>query len=410
MFNHDVVVAGGGPAGLHTAKCIAEKGFNVVVLEEHYEIGKPLQCAGLVTPRVFDIVGNRPKRAILNELRGAHIYSPNGTLVNVDGKNTRAVVVDRSIFDSELAKIAIRAGVKIRLGAKVIDVKNSKNPSEGVKITVSPKGLTNGGLEKINAKLLILATGSQSRLPRALGIPSPKEILSGFEIEFANMTDLTPNFVELFSGSKVANDFFAWIIPLSSKDNALVGLCVSNSETNAYEKVMNLKDYPFAKRFLKKAKPIRYIAGTIPIGLLSKTYANNLLVVGDAACQVKPLTGGGVYTGLKSAVQCAHVASLAIESNDFSEQFLSRYQLAWLNEIGKELKRGLKLRELYVRLTDEEMDEILNIVNDPALLELISKYGDIDYPSKVSMVMFKKVPKLLKFAPKILGSLMFARA
>jgi len=407
MFDYDVVIAGGGPAGLHTAKCIAEKGIDVVVLEEHYEIGKPLQCAGLVTPRVFDIVGEKPRRAILNELRGAHIYSPNGTLVNVDGKTTRAVVLDRSMFDLELAKNAIRAGAKMKLGTKVCEVKRGKNPSEGVKILVSTS--ESQGKKRISAKLLILATGSQSRLPRLLGIPPPKEILSGFEIEYAGMSNLTQNFVELFSGSKVANDFFAWIIPLSSKDNALVGLCVSNSETNAFEKVMRLKEYPYAKKFLRKAKPVRYLAGTIPIGLISKTYSNNILVVGDAACQVKPLTGGGVYTSLKSAVQCGQIAIEAVESNDFSDYFLSRYQSSWLNEIGKELKRGIKLRELYVNLTDEEMDEILNIVNEPKLLELISRYGDIDYPSKISMVMFKKVPKLLKFAPKILGSLMFAK-
>ncbi len=405
MDCYDIVVAGAGPAGLHTARRAAMRGANVLIVEEHYEIGKPMQCAGLVTPRVFEIVGDSPRRAIVNSLRGAHIYSPSGMLINVDGKCERAVVIDRSSFDAELARLAIRAGAKVKVGSKVEGARSLGMPSKGLELSIS----SHDGIQKINTKLLVAATGSQSRLPRMFGIPPPREILSGFEVEYAGAANMQRDFVELFAGSKVANDFFAWIIPLSSEGNALAGLCVANSHSNAFEAFSKFK-HKIASKFIGTAKPIRYLAGTIPTGLLAKTYADNFFVVGDAACQVKPLTGGGVYTGLKAAEQSAKVAVEALESGDLSNAFLARYQKAWMAEIGKELKRGWKLRELYLRLSDEEMDEILAIINDPKLLETISKYGDIDYPSKVSMVMFKKVPRLVKFAPRILGSLLFARA
>src|SRR3990172_2506698 len=107
---YDVVVVGAGPAGGLVSQRLAKAGWRVALLEEHREIGEPVQCGGLVTPRVFDYVSC--KETILGKVRGAEIFSPKGRAIRIDGQETKAVVVDRAMFDRAIVTDAIRAGAE----------------------------------------------------------------------------------------------------------------------------------------------------------------------------------------------------------------------------------------------------------------------------------------------------------
>jgi geranylgeranyl reductase family protein len=395
----DAVIIGAGPSGSTVAKLIAEQGNHVLVLEEHHEVGKPVQCAGLVTPRIFDHVPENG--CVLNEVHGARIYSPSGRELVIDAKKTKAVVIDRVKFDQGCMSRAIHVGAEVWLGCKAL---SAEYQEKNIEITV----LKAGQRSKITTKLLIGADGVQSRVAAWFGLKGPSVILPGFSAEMANV-NVESKFVELFLGNEVAPNFFAWVIPKAKTSEggqmpARVGLACTGSSRTAYEFYRQLFQHPLIGPKLKGAKPIQYIAGGIPIGLVPKSYANNVMLVGDAAGQVKPTSGGGVYTGIICAEHCAKVANAALESKDYSAKFLKNYQKLWYDAIGKELKRGMRLHKVYMHLRDNQLEDGFKLLQDEKIVEIISKHGDIDYPSKLAMRLFKKVPALLKFARPYLRS------
>lgn len=398
---YDVVIIGGGIAGSATGKLIAEQGYSVQILEEHHEVGKPLQCAGLVTPRIFEFMPENG--CVLNEVRGARIYSPTGHELEVDAGKTKAVVIDRVKFDQGCMSMALRAGCELQLGTKALEAKYSKDHKE-----VTVKALRNGKLYTVRSKLLVGADGVQSRVSSWFGLRGPKTILSGFGAEVTGV-DLDPRFVEIYLGNKVAPNFFSWVIPKArKKDNNLmparVGLACSRTSKHAYNFYHQLFSHPILGPKLSSSKPIQYIAGGIPIGPVSKSYTDNVLLLGDSAGQVKPTSGGGVYTSMICARHCAAAVNLALQSKDYSAKRLKSYQKAWQDDLGKELKHGFRLFKVFMHLRDDQLEEGFKLLGKKNILDIISSEGDIDYPSRVTLKLFKKVPQLLKFAKPYLRS------
>ena len=285
---------------------------------------------------------------------------------------------------------AVDSGSEILLGSKVTNVKR-KN---GVKI----KFLKDGIVDEVECSLLIGADGVNSVVSKGFSFQKPKEIISGFESEIINI-EVDRRFVEIFVGRKVAPGFFSWIIP--AEDTCMVGLCSADKPFYYFRKMFrNI----VSKEILCHAKPISYTAGAIPFGVIEKTYDDNMMVVGDAACQVKPTSGGGIFTGLVGAKHCGNTAVKALEKGDFSSEMLSEYQKLWYNDIGDELKNGMRLRKIFKKLSDSDFEKIFNILDDEEILALISKYGDIDYPSRIAKILFKK-PRMLKLIGPLVKAL-----
>ncbi|HYS71802.1 MAG TPA: NAD(P)/FAD-dependent oxidoreductase, partial [Thermoplasmata archaeon] len=227
-------------------------------------------------------------------------------------------------------------------------------------------------------------------------------ILPGFEVEMAGVEG-DPAFVKLFVGNRVAPGFFGWIIP-SGEDTGRVGLCVKEGNAFAYLERM-LRDGPLAA-FVKRAQPLLYIAGGIPLGFPRRTFAERVMIVGDAACQVKGTSGGGIYSGLRCAAHCAETALDALETNDFSPRVMRRYHRAWSRTVGKELRKDLAIFESFVTLSDAQFEELFDLFDNPALLRLIEDHGDIDFPSKLGWRMLREEPRLLKYAGKALRTML----
>jgi len=397
----DALVVGCGPAGSVVGRELARRGFDVLMLEEHHEVGRPVQCAGLVTRRVFDIVP--AEGAVLNSLCSAELIAPGGGTISFGGHGERAVVIDRAEFDRTAAEQAVDAGCRLALGARVTGVRMTSREADGSCGAVEISVAGSCGLDRARGRLLIGADGVQSIVARLRGVRPPPEILPGFEAELTGVRGPADT-VRILVGRDLAPGFFAWLIP-SGEGHALLGLCCQPGEGSARGHFARLLKARALAPYVSGAQLTRYFAGGVPVSLSSASFAERTLLVGDAAGQVKPISGGGIFTGARCAMLAAEVAATALENEDLSRDGLSGYEKRWKNAIGRELSVGRRIRRGYVHVTDGQMDELVRMLDRPKLLALISARGDIDAPSELAKLLFRQAPGLLKFAGPFIKSL-----
>jgi len=391
METLDVAVVGGGPIGGYVAGKIASQGFKTAIFEEHNKIGEPIRCAGLISPKIFDIEIKNKSEIVQNKIYGANIYPPNKNKLAIGGEKLQALVVNRQLLDEGIVQDAEKKGAKIHLESKITMASTQGNKVHLNFIKKQKRG-------KTNSSLLIGADGSASPVRDIFDFPKPNELLHSIGAEVSNV-ELDPRFVDIFLGRKIAPGFFAWIIPLNEYGNeARIGLCVDKDSRNLLRECF---DNLLKTQQLRKAEIIRYIGGTIPLGPLKKTVKSNVMLVGDAAAQVKPTSGGGVYPGLVCAGYCSSVAIESLQREDYSSRFLNKYHKLWSKEIGKELNIGMRFRNFFKNLEDKKINNILNSINNEKSIKVIEEFGDIDYPSKLAFPLLKANPMLLKFLPSV---------
>lgn len=393
MEECDVAVVGGGPVGGYVAALLGERGYSVSVFEEHREIGIPFNCAGLVTRRVLDMVNIEEIAVVQNAIKGAHIHSPSNHILTIGGDKIHAFAINRSEFDKHVVHDAQKKGATIFLDHKITAAQRQKDC-----ILLA----TSQDTEHM-CKLVIGADGPHSKIRDRFAFPQPKEFLQGMGAELVDVS-LDPDFVEIFVGNTIAPGFFAWIIPTNHKGTtARAGLCVAAKSLHHPKKYLSsLFQHENALPLLGDSTISNYMGGTIPLGSLSKTYADNILLVGDAAAQVKPTSGGGIYPGLCCACHCAAVVQDALTSGTCTEKLLKKYHKRWHEDIGKELNFGMKFRAIFTRFTDTQFDKYIKKFQQQDLAAILSKHGDIDYPSKLVKPLLKKSPTLLTLLPKML--------
>ena len=382
----EVLVVGGGPSGSAAARLLA-KNHDVVILEEHLIPGEPLQCAGLVTKRG---IPEFAKESILGDIKGARLHSPLGFTLTLEAKGTRACVIDRSHFDKIMFHNAVDRGAVPRVGASVRNLVD-----RGKDVLYELK--TERKSEELLAGAVIGADGYKSVCRRAARLPPPKHMLTGIQVDLKGV-NLDSDFVELYFGWNVAPGFFAWAIP--AEDLTRVGLCIWNSE---------LAPATYLKKFLTrpefhKGRRVSIASGKIPIGPGRTAVRGRIALVGDAACHAKPLSGGGVYTGVRGAELCAQAL------DDFlaepGKRDLDAYDSLWKEEFGKELSRAFRIRKIFLNLTDKKLDKALRIFAELDVHRLLEQHGDIDYPASLSSSVLKLAPKLAQFSPQIIESLL----
>ncbi|MEO8457955.1 MAG: geranylgeranyl reductase family protein [Chloroflexota bacterium] len=384
-FDTDVAVIGAGPAGSRTARNLARAGLRVRLIEEHRAVGVPSHCSGLISLRTLR-EAEIGEEAAIHKIAGAFVHTQSGIEASLGGTKTQAVAIDRVKWDQTLAEQAQHAGADL-VRARMTHVERENSH---VKLTLQ----TDGHDSTITARMVVGADGTHSRVARSLGMPRPSEYAYNLGIE----GKLTPgagakwrdDYVHVFVGRDLAPGWFGWIIP-TGDGIVRVGIG-SDGPVKPIECYKRLRA-AFPALF-SDIEPIRMYGGTIPLTFAPKSYDANTLLVGDAAGQVKPFSGGGIYTSLVAARHASATVQRAFVSGDFRAQALSVYERGWKHEIGRELRKSWHLRHFGLALSDAEVDRVVLALRGSKLQALAATHADIDYPSRVLLRLARSLPAM----------------
>ncbi|MDP2744327.1 MAG: NAD(P)/FAD-dependent oxidoreductase [Dehalococcoidia bacterium] len=336
----DVIVVGGGPVGSYAAGELAGRGHRVVVCERKNIIGEDVCCTGIIGREAFSMLplAQMAGSAIVREARAASLFSPSGRLIRVSKEETQAYIVHRPVFDAELARWAQGKGVEYLLGGGVRSVRSG---GSSVAVDVS------GRAAPLEAKVVVLACGFGSPLPQKLGMGTIGDFVVGAQCEIG-IDGL--NEVEVYF-HRPDRSGFAWLAP-TFEGRALAGLL---TRRNPGENLKSFLEYVRLRgKVIKNEGKISY--GSIPLRPLPRTYGPRVLVVGEAAGQVKPMTGGGIYYGLIGARALVEVLDEALKKEDFSPSRLRQYEKLWRASLGRELQLGYLARRVHERFTDGQIE------------------------------------------------------
>ncbi len=387
-MNYDVVVIGAGPAGAIAAKYAAKNGASTLLIEEHASIGSPVQCTGLISTAALNECEIGEGSFVLNKMKGAFVYAPNGEELCVRGKDAKAYVIDRKIFDRALVERSLDEGADILLKTRFTGMENGK-------ISV----ISDGERKEIHASVVIAADGIQSSVGRAAGLGRCEKFLSGIQFE-APYAAKDSEFVEIFTGNDIAPGFFAWAVPFNGL--ARIGLAKNPCANPPFYYLGELLKHPVvASRY--RGSRTEHVLGGIPLGSPGKTTGNGVMLVGDAAGQVKPTSGGGIYIG----AVCAKIAGEVAAKASRKETGLEEYEKRWRVAVGRELSIGMRIHKSFGKLNDENLNEFISFLNNPKIREIITEYGDMDHPSVLLQKLIqsgdkKQLIKLLGVAFKTL--------
>ena len=394
MEEVEVLVVGAGPAGSTAAFELARRGHRVLLIEEHPAVGHPVQCAGLVSERVLALAGSRA--SVRQPVHGAAVFGPSLRSIEFRAPAPRAYAIDRAGLDRELADRAARAGAEIRSHVRFDGRAPDADGRELVRLR-TPEGATT-----VRARLVIGADGVTSAVARAFRLRRPVEILPAYEAEYATSPG-DPDQVEVYLSRSIAPGLFGWWIP-DGRGGARVGLATHADGTSARASYARLLA-SLVRRFGRPlGTPSAILASGIPIGHVPRTATTHALLVGDAAAQVKPLSGGGIFAGMRCAQIAAEVADRALDAGYATAERLAPYDRLWRDEFGEEFSRALALRKVFVRLTDDDLDRIVDALRSSDLLATIVAFGDIDFPSHVARRLLGASPSLVRLLPKALGA------
>ena len=372
----DAVVVGGGPVGAFAAWNLSKLGVGVTVFEEHAEVGVPSHCAGHLSIRGLKTLGldNLPRGIVENTYSGANVYSAQGTKFSLRMRKPVTCAVNRALFDKFLIERAKKTGASVSLNSRVKSLVVKNGFVVGVSLDQKSKGENQS-----EAKVVVDCEGISSRLvrqaePAAL---SSQELVYGVEAEVENIEDVVSDEVGVYLGKDYAPGFYAWLMPRHD-GSAKVGLAATRGNPKELFQRF-LSKHPVASKQLSKAKVTQMTFHAISLGgPIRKTCANGFLVVGDAASQVKPTTGGGVIFGLTCARIASEVVAEAVRRKDFSSVCLKQYQNRCESSLGFDFRTMLRARRFIYSLSDKKIDSALRFSSRFKLDEAMKGVDEID--------------------------------
>ena len=349
---YDVVVVGGGPAGSMAAWAAAKGGVSVCMLEKDRDIGYPVRCgeaAGESGLRQFVEIEDS---WIAEKITSVKLVSPNLTSVDIDFAAETGYILNRRIFDYDLSRYAANAGAEVYTKAYVKNVLANNGEVNGVVLDYL------GEEKQIQAKIVIGADGLTSRVGRWAGLKTlvrMKDMESAVQYSVANV-DIEPNKMIMYVGMNHAPGGYIWVFP-KGKKFANIGIGISGK----YSKHKSAQKYldEFMEREYPDAAILTTMCGGVPCAKpMEKPVADGIMLVGDAAHQINPMTGGGIVAGMKGGWIAGQVAAEAIKKNDYSEDSLLEYPKRMRKDFGKNHERFYKIKEVTEKLTNEELDSI----------------------------------------------------
>jgi digeranylgeranylglycerophospholipid reductase len=376
----DLAVVGCGVSGAAAAHAASQLGLSVTILEEHPRVGEPSHCSGHVGIMAFKQFSPPiPDRLIENRIKGAKLYSPNQRQITLYKSSPVTWVLNRAEYDKHLAHIASRSGANLKLNSRVEKLSRSTNGI--LRLRVAGRG-------ELPCRMLIDASGCSASIARYEGLSKlgHRMLVNSAQINVENLDDVDEDFVEVYFGQHFAPGFFGWIIPRHD-GTAKVGIA-AGSRANVRECLDNfLRKHPIVSSKVRHAKRLTVPTyHPIPVdGATHRTYTDSILVVGDAASQVKPTTGGGIVFGLACGELAGKMAAKGIRSNHLSASDLKEYEKQWRRLIGFDLWAMSWLRRMLYRLPDRYLDRIFRVASELRAAEILNRTADIDFQGRTML-------------------------
>lgn len=359
MIEQQVSVIGAGPIGLILAKELASRGIGVTVYDSKKDVSDgTAKASGIFSKAGLSRLGIDYNRyhLIVNELNGAALHA-GGESFKVETKESIAYVFDRGRFAEACAKEAEAAGAKIVLGRRFGKEDILKLKEEG--------------------GVLVGADGAVSTVASACGFPTINEYILTYKAEYENVNIGDIHKVGLFFSKKIANRFFGWTAPYSgSKIEVGVGIS-KRSRRNSLSVFQDFVCTAYMESLLHGSTKVAGYASLIPLEARKKTVLENVLLVGDAAGQVKATTGGGVIFG----GACAKIAAKAIEAHVRHGSPLESYEREWRKLYGLDLRMHRLIHAYYSVLGDRSFATIIKAAKLLGFERFLSEHGDMDRPS-----------------------------
>jgi geranylgeranyl reductase family protein len=333
---------------------------------------------------------------VLARVSGATFYPPSLKPFTIARGDTQALILDRSIFDQSLATKAVDAGATLVTDTRV---KRFSVKPDGVTVFFERKGKKG----EVKARLVAGADGAASTTSRLAGLYSKKtsEVRISVQRDVSDVQTVQ-SMVELYFGRRWAPGFFAWIVP-TGRDTARVGLAFRPNTPAPVAKHLDnfMENHPIAREKFVDCHVLAQSRHIIPTGgVLRRVVSDGVLVVGDAAGQVKSTTGGGLYYGMACAKIAGRAVVKALQSSSeavLKEKALRSYETEWRAQIGGEIAFSVRFRAFLDSLSDDEVDYLFNVIQrDASLIRRVEVDGDIDRQSKVGVTLLRYVKYVIK--------------
>ncbi len=367
-MKYDIVIVGSGPAGSVTARFAAETGAKVLVVERRAEIGVPVLCGEGISRKIDEWDMLKGDRWIAGKMLGAKIFSPDKTCVTLDADmagNETGYVVYREIFDQELARRAMVAGAKFMMNTQAIGLIKEKGRIKGIKLKKFDEELD------VKCDIVVAADGVESKVGRWAGFDTrlkPKDLETCCQYTFSNIKNLE-DYCEFYLGKEIAPGGYIWVFPKGNGTaNVGIGILAGLSKPGLAKKLLD--DFIAKDKRLKDAQPTRFLAGAVPVATPINSVKDNIILVGDSARQVDPITGGGLTHCLEVGKIAGEVTGKAVKEKNFSKEFLIEYERRWREAIGKKLKRNYMVKEIMLDMKDKTFNMLADSLKDYKFEEL----------------------------------------
>ena len=376
----DVCIIGGSIAGNYLCYLLSNTKLKVAVIEEHIEVGLPLQCAGIISQKLSRLI-ELPNNLILNRVKFAKIVGPSGSFIKLSG-NENPYIIDRVGLDRLFFnKTKGRENIYYSFGEKFKSFNYIKeNHQKQVLIETSKR--------KIKAKMLIGCDGPLSAIGKTLGVKNKNLYAIQIRIkEKFNEQEAVMYFDHRWK------ELFGWIVPEGNKTYR-IGMASSKNIAENFR--------VFLKRLrVNQEQKINQQGGLIPYGLMNRLAFDNILLLGDSAGQVKATTGGGIIMLLTAAKYAAYCIKNCFKNNKYTKKEIKKYyENPCKLIIGKELKIHYIIRAFLEKFTKKDFDKVFQIIKKSEIENLISINGDMDFPKPLILKIIKNplfFPFLMKF-------------
>jgi len=375
MNFHNTIIAGAGPVGSYLAERLAKLGYKVLVLDNRAAPGQDICCTGIVSKECLDLLAI-DESLIFREANSARFFAPSGKSLRAWRNDSVAYILNRPALEIALANRAQKTGVEYRFNTQVTDIQTGVS-------CLHIETESCGQKESLESEAAVIATGFGSPLPKKLGMGKISDFIIGAQaqVEVRGIDE-----VEVYIDHDLAPGGFAWLVPTQG-NIGLAGLMTSWQPKRCLKKLLS------HLKALDKiiATDVVPSYGAIPLRPLRRTYTDRMLVIGEAAGQVKPTTGGGLYYGLLCANIAAQTLHQAFSAKDLSQSKLGYYQKQWRTKLNKEIQTGYWAYSLYRKLNNQHIERLYHLANNTAIPNLITemKGFSFDWHSKIILDILK---------------------